>query len=250
MGILQSLYNGLENVGAMLNGNFASFGEIIQSFVEGVRFDVGVFVKHRFYTEPKRIENFLSHQMVMLCEAESILRLRSALEVHGRREGVFGTNHEVLDYVGQKAHVVFCAMRHELDKHLKNPSYFPTFMYVFRNALDDITSISAMEYEEQRHLGFKIIEEYSTIESKIEKLNHDGIKSFYYDYFSKLRNLTFQCLENEETQIMGENGSIDVWRNRILPDWRELYRNTYSRYESRMVSVRLTDISKDYVKLF
>lgn len=251
MGMLQFLYNSVENVSDILNGRFTSFSEVVQGFVNEARLIVGEFVKHRFYKEPDRIANFLLHQMVLLSKAESILRLRSAFEILGNREDPFTgtTNYEVLSANRYRAYRVFSAMRYELNKYLEDLYYSPTFLFAFRNVLDRVNSVYEMECQEERYLGFKIIKEYSTVKSNIEGLVHEGIQSFYRDYISKIYNLAFECLEKEVILISSEKG-IDVWRDRTFPEWKELYNRIYSRYEISMRSAKVTDISKDFVKLF
>ena len=206
------------------------------------------------------------HQLVLLCEAKSILRLHSALEILGTRDGVFGRDCEVLTDEQKRAARVYSAMRHEFDKRKDRESNYPMFHYAFRNALQDVISISIMDSDERKYLGFNIFEEYHKIMPTVLKLDHNGIKSFYSDYRIKIHDMAFQCFETEEKRLSDESfqryressarrvirveptyGYREEHRRSIRRDWATMIFDTYRSYDETMGYIRVTDISKDFV---
>ena len=267
MGLMQFLCNGIEKASDALNGRFSSLDEVLARVVRSAEFQAEEYLAktdlyHKSYR--KHLEEFLVHQLVLLCEAKSILRLHSAFEILGTRESVFGRNCEVLTDEQKRASRVYSAMRHEFGKRENSTTNYPAFHYAFRDALQGSTSISGMDSEERKYIGFNIFEEYHNIMPMVSKLDHEGIKSFYSDYEIKIHNMAFQRFETEEKRLSDESfqryresSSRRVVRcerseeskTSIHLGWSAMVYDTYRSYDETMCCIRVTDISKDFSKL-
>jgi hypothetical protein len=267
--MFQSLWNLMDRATDAFVGRFSSLDEVLKSVVESAEFRVDGFMHKECYCYHdyhKQLENFLVHQLVLLCEAKSILRVHSVLEILGNREFMGQeVDREVLTDEQKRAARVYSAMRHEFDKRKNSESDYPIFHYAFRSALQDMTSISGMDSEERKYLGFNIFEEYHKILPTVLELDHNGIKSFYSDYMVKIHNKAFHCFMTEEDRLAEEScqreqasfaGKIVRFKptaerlESLRFDWRTMVYDTYRSDDITMSRIRLTDISKDFVKLF
>ena len=235
----------------ILNGRFTPLDEVLRSVVEcaGYRVKQFLFKTGRNCSDYHRqLEIFLVHQLVMLCEAKSILHIHNKWQIYLERPS--------------RAIRVYAAMRHEFDKRKDSESYYPTFRYAFRDALPDITSISGMDFEERMHLGFNIFEEYHNILPTVSKfIDPTEFESFYSDYVVKIHDMAFQCFITEDDRLAEEScqreqasfaGEIVRFKptaerlEEIHSDWRAMVYDTYRMYDTKMECVRVSDVSKDF----
>ena len=245
MGFLQFLRNGIDKTSDVINGRFVPFDEVLRIIVNGAKFRTQDFANmNAIYCSatPDEIKRFLLCQVVLFCEAKSILRIPSAYEYYNEYRGDTDI----------RADKVFQAMRVEFDKCKKNNDIMPLCHFAFHKAL---VNINAMPYDlkcERKYIGFNVMEEYSSVLSSIANCNHDGIVAFFKSYIPVIERKAFECFDAlahlSPSQRTSRKSAYD--KETVYDNWVKLINDTFLFYKREICSARLTDISKDFAGLY
>lgn len=258
MGVWQSIMNGLDRVQDACAGRHVYFEDLVRRFINGNKEYLNHLVKCLVVS---RYEiPFLNKQLVLFCFSKSILRMYSALEWHGKD----GYGDYVFNGEERRAAVVSGAMRYEFDKYKGKNLFYeaPRFYCAIRDALD-LDTIQELQSYEQKCLGFKLFDEYCSVDKAISNLNHNELQHFYYEYMLKITNQAYQIYYDERERLSKEKYKRDkmsdpsLVRLEPLPeyferrkkDWSNMVKDTDESLLHYMNKVRLTDISNDFVGL-
>lgn len=233
----------------ILNGRFTPLDEVLRSVVECAGYRVDKFMHKEcycYYDYHKQLKNFLLQQLVLLCEAKSILRMH--------------TEYEIDRELPSHAVRVYAAMRHEFGKGMNSKYHYPMVHNEFGSAVRYKAGIEC--FDQREYLGFDIFEEYRNILPIVSKfVDYHEFESFYSDYMVKIHDMVFQCFMVEKDRLAEESrqreqasfaGEVVRFKptaerlEEIHSDWRAMVYDTYRMYDTKMECVRVSDVSKDF----